>query len=232
MMQTRRIDIDEQELDLGLRYSVSDREARCLYSLAEASQPGAIVEIGSWKGRSTVYLAKGAERGGKGNKVYAVDPHLSGTEGVFRENITKLGVDNIVISLIMKSEEAIKQWHHPVSLLFIDGAHDYESVKKDFVLWEPWLITGGVIALHDRFFQGPSKVIRNYVLKSNSFSSVRVVDSMLFATKGIESTFPDKLTRLERLLLSHIVFLVATLMRPKPPLRLRIILNKVVKRIF
>ena len=37
-MQTRRIDIDEQELDLGLRHSVSDREAKCLYSLAEASQ--------------------------------------------------------------------------------------------------------------------------------------------------------------------------------------------------
>ena len=231
-MKTQWIDIDEQDLDLGLRYAVSDREARCLYSLAEASQQGAIVEIGSWKGRSAAYLARGAERGKQGNKVYAVDPHPLGTEGIFRENIKKLGVDDIVIPLVMKSEQAARQWHDSISLLFIDGAHDYESVKRDFLLWEPWLTAGGVIALHDRFVDGPSKVIRDCILKSSLFSRVGVVDRMLFATKSMESTYLDKLAKLGRLSSSYIVSLVVIIMRPDQLLRLRRILGTVARRIL
>ena len=58
---------------------ISNLEGECLYHLARSSKTkGVIVEIGSWKGKSTIWLAKGAKAGNK-NKVYAVDPHRGTT---------------------------------------------------------------------------------------------------------------------------------------------------------
>jgi len=194
--------IDEKKLTLG--HQVSDREAICLYSLAKKASEGAIVEIGSNRGRSTVYLAKGCEIAGTVNRVYAIDPHFDGTELIFRENMQKAGVSHIVVPMVMKSEEAAKQWHQPVSLLFIDGAHDYENVRKDFVLWEPSVITGGMVCFHDKFDEGPAKVIRNHVLLSNRFSQVGVVQGLLYAIKGGNDTFVDRLNKFNLLMWTYL----------------------------
>lgn len=218
------LEIDETRVDLGK--ATSDREVKILSLLAKEASQGTIVEIGSWKGRSTAYLATGTKCGGKGLKVYAIDPHTEGTEEIFRENIKKLGFDDIVIPLVMKSEETIKQWHQPISLLFIDGAHDYENVRKDFVLWEPYVITGGVIAFHDKFAEGPCRVIKRYILKSSSFSKVGVVEGILFATKNEEINFAEKLTKLKLLLLSYIAISLAFLTRHKRLRKIQRVLGK------
>jgi predicted O-methyltransferase YrrM len=96
---------------------LSDAEAECLYSLARTAA-GTIVEVGSWKGKSTVCLALGSKAGIFKEKVFAIDPHqgianehagiywLEDSEPIFRENIKRAGVDDIVIPLVMKSEEA------------------------------------------------------------------------------------------------------------------------------
>ena len=90
---------------------LTESEARCLYLLAQ-SCGGTIVEIGSWKGKSTVCLALGSKAGDKG-KVFAIDPHqgLSDdcaqlhlpekSESIFRENIKRAQVDDIVIPLVV-----------------------------------------------------------------------------------------------------------------------------------
>lgn len=203
--------IDESMVDLGK--ATSDREVEALAKLAKEASEGVIVEIGSWKGRSTVYLASGSKYGGKGLKVYSIDPLTSESRTIFNENIKKLGLCDMIVPLVMKSEDAIEQWNHPVSLLFIDGAHDYENVKKDFELWEPHIIDGGVVVFHDKFAEGPCKVIMRYILKSDVFCKVRAVEGILIAEKSREISFLGKLTKLKLLLLSYIAINLAFLTR-------------------
>jgi predicted O-methyltransferase YrrM len=206
---------------------ISEAEAECLFKLARNCN-GTIVEIGSWKGKSTVCLALGSKAGGKG-KVFAIDPHqglcneITGqytpdnTEPIFRENIKQAQVDDIVIPLVMKSEEAARGWTEPIFLLWIDGAHDYENVKLDFTLWEPHLISGGIISFHDAFYSfgcpwrtlhGIKKIVINNILKSNKFSKVKFCDSMVYATKVAELSVEDRVLNCLKLLLYHILLLV------------------------
>lgn len=198
---------------------LSDAEAEYLYILAKKCG-GNIVEIGSWKGKSTVCLALGS-KAGSGGKVIAIDPHqgladehagihrLEDTEPIFRENIKRTGVDDIVIPLMVKSEEAVKGWTEPISLLWIDGAHDYENAKRDFLLWEQHLKEGGVIAFHDALYSlghnypGIRKVMYKYIFQSNRFSSVHFCGSIVCATKVARLSIGSRLLKLQKLLLYH-----------------------------
>ena len=200
-----------------------EEEAGCLYSLAR-NCGGNIVEIGSWKGKSTVCLALGSKVG-SGGKVFAIDPHqgladdcaelhwAENTEPIFRENIKKAKADDIVIPLVMKSEEAVTGWAEPISLLFIDGAHDYESVKKDFLLWAPYLKEGGFIAFHDVLYSfghnypGVRKVVYKYIFQSNKFSSVQFCGTMVYATKARPSML-ERFRKLQKLPLYYSLPLV------------------------
>ena len=86
---------------------LTDNEVKFLYMASEKfSKKGNIVEIGSWKGRSTVCLALGSKRSG-GGKVYAVDPHIGSredkdvnTKEEFKNNIKKFSVDKYVVPLL------------------------------------------------------------------------------------------------------------------------------------
>ena len=175
---------------------LSGKEGEFLYLLAKQVPQGqAIVEIGSWQGRSTIWLAIGSLAGNK-NPVYAIDPHCrseshlsegeTNTEDIFRENIRKAGVDHIVVPLVKKSGEAIGGWRKDIGLLWIDGSHEYEDVKRDFLLWELHLKPLGFIAFHDVDHPGPSKVIREHIFESNRFSQITVCDKILAARKQRE----------------------------------------------
>src|SRR5207247_8686993 len=120
---------------------------------------GAIVGIGSSRGRSTIIPAAAARAAGR-EPVVAIDPHLRGSEGQFRANVAAAGLSDRVASLVMRSDEAAATWHDPIRLLWIDGAHGYEAVKGDFTDWEPFVVTGGVIALHDTYArEGPRRLV-------------------------------------------------------------------------
>ncbi len=77
-----------------------------------------------------------------GAKVYAVDPHrILAAEGYFEDtkaeflsNLKKAGVDSHVVPMLVDSEEAAKGWDKPICLLWIDGDHRYDQVRKDFLL--------------------------------------------------------------------------------------------------
>lgn len=107
---------------------LSKPEGMLLYRLArECNGKGEIVEIGSWKGRSTIWLAQGS-RDGKGKNIVAIDPHVSYEEmpegnsfEEFNENLKKAGVKDIVKPLVKTSEAAAKNFNEKVSLVFVDG---------------------------------------------------------------------------------------------------------------
>ena len=128
---------------------------------------GAIVEIGSFKGKSTCWLAKGSKKASR-EKVFAVDTfagspeHQQGedwedhdiiargsTLEAFRRNIAALDVADYVEIVEAKSADAAAKWNRPIRLLFIDADHSYEASKLDFNLWSPQVVRGGLICMHD-----------------------------------------------------------------------------------
>jgi MMP 1-O-methyltransferase len=167
-------------------------EVDCLYHLGQIDQcDGVIVEIGSWQGKSTIALAFGAVKAHR-EEIYAIDPHtvqpeegyLEDTRSAFMANIREAGVDGQVIPMIMTSKEAARDWSQPIRLLWIDGDHRYESVKQDFVLWEPFVVNGGVIAMHDTIRKkGPKKVLWEHIFRSRRFQEIAIVDNITAARK-------------------------------------------------
>jgi Methyltransferase domain len=102
-------------------------EVDCLFQLGQFDQrQGVIVEIGSWKGKSTVALARGSAKKTH-EKIYAIDPHsilpeeryFEDTKSEFLANVARAGVKDRLIPMIMTSQEAAKGWHQPIRLLWI-----------------------------------------------------------------------------------------------------------------
>ena len=162
-----RIPVDDPEegADLALVDAVegwlSLAEARALRSLARAVGSGrSIVEVGSYRGRSTVALALGARRGG-GALVHAVDPHAPfvGARGgsfgpqdraEFYANVVRAGVGQQVVLVGLSSSVAARAWTRAdVGLLFLDGDHRYEAVRADFEAWAPHLSQAAIVAFDD-----------------------------------------------------------------------------------
>ena len=69
--------------------------------------------------------------------------------GELKKNIGKAELDDWIIPILGYSKNVAKTWDMPVRLLFIDGDHDYDSIKDDFFCWEKHVIEGGVIGFHD-----------------------------------------------------------------------------------
>lgn len=144
-------------------------ERLLLYKLAYSLEENAtIVEIGSYLGASSSFLASAAKE--KKHTVYCVDTWKNegmseGERDTFREfckNIEPLK-DNIRI-LRGKSADIAKTFNEKIDLLFIDGDHSYESVKTDVQSWLPKLKDGGIIVSHDyRWAEGVKRVVDEYI---------------------------------------------------------------------
>ena len=190
---------------------LSVAEGRSLFRLAAAVPPSsAIVEIGSWKGKSTIWLAAGS-LSGQGAKVYSIDPHTGTKDDAERErqkgdaetiwsfddfqrNISKAGVAAVVAPLVMYSGEALSHVKEPVGLLFIDGDHSYEGVRADFEAWSPRVAPGGVIAFHDTniaVYPGIKQVVTTSLYRSTDFAKLAYADSLTYATK-VRASFADQ----------------------------------------
>lgn len=114
-----------------------------------------IVEIGSFKGRSTCALAYGCR--GTAKRVFAIDT-FDGNEkdffekdffSVFNRNLIDRGLNEYVTPLRGVSSEVGKRWDKPIHLLYIDGGHEYEDVLSDFQTFYPFVVLGGIVAFHD-----------------------------------------------------------------------------------
>jgi MMP 1-O-methyltransferase len=146
-------------------------QAELLVRLAgRVERDQAIVEIGNYRGRSTVALALGAKLG-HGAQIYSVDPHLDFTGprgGRFgREdqqhlyaNLARAGVGALVSVVGLPSHAVAESWRGPrVGLLFIDGDHRYEAVRADFAAWQPHLAPGAIVAFDDSDFADVARAI-------------------------------------------------------------------------
>jgi predicted O-methyltransferase YrrM len=179
---------------------LSDEQGRALYDAASAVRgAGAIVEIGSWKGRSTAWLAAGARRAGR--RVYAIDPHLNSREDPsartlepFLANLERAGVRDVVEPLVMTSEEAAHLLTGPVELLFIDADHSYAGVRHDADLWLPRVVEGGVVLFHDvstSSYDGPRRVFRQSICWSSMYDSIERIGSMCVARRVGRRSIPS-----------------------------------------
>ncbi len=190
-------------------------EAQLLYQLAKNTpSKGIIVEIGSWKGKSTICLAWGAKQGPK-SLVYAIDPHTGSKEHRqkskvvhtfkdFRKNINQAGVENWIKPLVKTSLKAAQSFKKQADLIFIDGSHQYQAVKKDFQAWFPLLKNGGIMAFHDTLsWPGPQKVVEKYLFYGNYFKKVKVIGSITYGQKTNSINWQDKTQK----------FYILTLMR-------------------
>jgi predicted O-methyltransferase YrrM len=190
---------------------MNDAEGFLLYQLArKCSGRGAIVEIGSWKGRSTIWLGHGS-RDGCGIRIHAVDPHTGSPEhqrdasqvwtfDEFQQNILAAGVDDVVVPHVDFSVNAARNFHEPIEFIFIDGLHDYDSVKADFEAWFPKVIEGGVMAFHDTTgWAGPRRLVAEQLFKSQHFRKVRFERSITYGEKTAQNTVPERLANRLRL---------------------------------
>lgn len=176
---------------------LSEDEGEFLYKSAKKCiGRGVIVEIGPWKGKSTVYLANGSKASNK-VKIYTIDPYVEEYGGKlafeeFKKNIKTANVEDVIEPLVKTSEEANKDWRKPIEFLWIDGDHSFPMVKLDFDLWSPYLIKGGTIAFHDAVSGGPKKVVCDFVLKSDKFGNAGLIDTIFYAQRLDNLSLKDK----------------------------------------
>jgi MMP 1-O-methyltransferase len=174
---------------------LTDEEGQALYELARGcGGSGAIVEIGSWKGKSTICLGLGS-RAGKSVHIYAIDPHADYRFGDFKANVERAGISELVTPIPSLSQQAAADFDKPIELLFVDGSHEYEAVLEDFERWVPKVLEGGWVAFHDTTWTpGPRKVVGQGVYRSRAFKDVRfVVGSLTVARKVARNSVPDRL---------------------------------------
>ena len=202
-------------------------EGELLYNLAKYCQKkGVIVEIGSWKGKSTIWLGKGSKEG-KSIEIYAIDPHEglmkvkekyqeNSTLNEFKKNIRTAKVDDIIIPIIKTSEEAATSFDKPIGLIFIDGLHEYEYSKSDFNLWFPKVIYDGYMAFHDTVkpSMGSKRVVSENVYKSNQFKNVGFVGTITYAQKVEQNTLKDRIRNRYILLLLNLYGITGKLKLP------------------
>lgn len=183
----------------GLEGWLGPVEGYALEALAaQGPGQGEVVEIGSFKGRSTCLLAQGLRRSGRG-KVTAVD-HFQGSSDhqpgqaaavadlvekgdffeAFQNNLRERDLLDFVDVRRNPSRLAVQGWDKPIRLLFIDGEHTYDAVLEDFALWSRFVVPGGVVAFHDyNSAPGVTTFCEEMLARRPEFQKVMVIESLL-----------------------------------------------------
>jgi hypothetical protein len=175
---------------LGLDEAWALHEAARLYP--PVSQNVTVVEIGSWKGRSTIALGLGANARGNGT-VFAIDPHTGSRElieiygpvdtyGSFLWNVERAGVSHVVTPLRETSHQARTRFSDgSVHVMFVDGSHEYEDVRQDIDDWTPALADGALVSFNDPSAGGVYRALRERVLSIGSpFRAPKLIQNSVF----------------------------------------------------
>lgn len=197
------------ELDIKLVHStkgfLDDDEGRCLYEMAlQAGRLGPCLEIGSYCGKSTVFLGTACKK--SDSILYSIDHHRGSEEQQpgeeyfdpelfdpqsgqidtfrqFRKTIESAGIADTVVPIVCRSEVAARRWATPLSLVFIDGGHALETVSTDYRVWARHLMAGGYLLVHDIFpdpaggGQAPFEIYK-LALASGLFQEVKMVKTL------------------------------------------------------
>ena len=198
------MDIDPKIL-ASIKGFLDEEEGRCLYETAlEAGRVGPCLEIGSYCGKSAVYLGSACK---KSNSIlYSIDHHRGSEEQQpgeeyfdpdlyepqsgyintfreFRKTIAEAGIEDTVVPIVCRSEVAARRWATPLSLVFVDGGHALETVHTDYNVWSGHIMTDGYLLIHD-IFPDPTKggqapyEIYKLALASGLFQEIKRVKTL------------------------------------------------------
>jgi MMP 1-O-methyltransferase len=171
---------------------------------ASYSRRGPVLEIGSYCGKSTLYLAAAASAAGQ--LVVTVDHHRGSEEHQpgweyhdpqlvdagtgrldtlprLRATLAAAGLEDHVVIVVGRSADVARLWRTPLGMAFIDGGHTEQAAVTDYQGWAPWVTPGGVLAIHDVFPDPadggrPPYLIYQRALKSGAFTEVRAEGSL------------------------------------------------------
>ena len=156
----------------AVRGFLPDHEGQQLYEWASQAAPvGPLLEIGSYCGRSTLWLGQAAKA--HDTVVFALDHHRGSEEhqpgeshhdealvdttgqfdsfGEFRRNIAAAGLEDTIIPIVASSETVGPYWQGGLGMVFIDGGHSLDAALTDYRTWAPHVFPGGILAIHDVF---------------------------------------------------------------------------------
>jgi predicted O-methyltransferase YrrM len=169
-------DAEWREHALAAKGFMPPDEGDALHAAALAAAddvPGLpLLEVGSYCGRSTIWLAAAAREAGR--VLFAVDHHRGSEENqagwehhdenvvdgrigrmdtlpFFRAALYDAGLEEQVVAVVGRSPVVAVHWNTPLSFLFIDGGHGVEPARADFQGWTPHVAPGGTLAIHDVF---------------------------------------------------------------------------------
>lgn len=149
-----------------------ESEGRALFHAALATPKDMpYVEVGSYCGKSTIYL--GAAARSRGSLLFTIDHHrgseehqpgeafhdpdLASETGVvdtlpqLRNNIARAGFEDTVVIMVGDSAKIASNWSTPLGFVFIDGGHTSEAASADYEGWAPHVAPTGILAIHDVF---------------------------------------------------------------------------------
>ena len=176
-MSTNQPDVGLSAVDAAnaraARGFMPDDEGRALHRFAiSCPVDGAFLEVGSYCGKSAVYL--GAAARDSGRLLFALDHHRGSEENqvgwewhepdlvdpdlglidtlpTFRRTIHDAGLETAVVALVGDSPAIAAVWESPLALLFIDGGHGEDPAHRDYEGWAPKVAKGGTLLIHDVF---------------------------------------------------------------------------------
>ena len=196
----------ELPLDITrLKGFLADDEGQALYDAAlQVAALGPVLEIGSYCGKSTLYLGLAARA--HNNTVYAVDHHAGSEEHQpgemfhdpalfdagsghmdsfreFRNTMRQADLEDTVVPLVAPSSVVARHWRASLGMVFIDGGHSLAAALEDYRAWAGHIARGGILAIHDLFpnpaegGQAPYTVYR-LALASGLFETLDRVNSL------------------------------------------------------
>ncbi|MBW1729568.1 MAG: class I SAM-dependent methyltransferase [Deltaproteobacteria bacterium] len=171
------MNVDEQLLARTKGFLDPEEGIRLYETALIASKMGPCLEIGSYCGKSTLYLGAACKE--NASVLFSIDHHRGSEEQqpgeeyfdpelydeqqgkidtfrFFRQTIEQAGLEDTVIPMVCRSALAARQWAIPLALVFIDGGHSYEDAFTDYNAWAPHLLSGGYLLIHD-IFEDPKK---------------------------------------------------------------------------
>jgi predicted O-methyltransferase YrrM len=184
---------------------LAEEEGLKLFELAlEACSLGPCLEVGSFCGKSAIYLGIACKM--KGRTLFTIDHHRGSEEQqpgqpyfdsdlfdsktgmidslqYFRAVIQKARLEETVVPMIAKSHVVARDWTTALGLVFIDGGHSYEAVVTDYRCWHPHLLPGGFLIFHDIFLdpaeggQAPYEVYKE-ALASGRFEALPMTKTL------------------------------------------------------
>ena len=155
-----------------VRGFLPDHEGQQLCEWASQAAPvGPLLEVGSYCGRSTLWLGQAARA--HDTVVFALDHHRGSQEhqpgeshhdealvdttgqfdsfGEFRRNIAAAGLEDTIIPIVASSQIVGPHWQGGLGMVFVDGGHSLEAALTDYRAWAPRVLPGGILAIHDVF---------------------------------------------------------------------------------